>query len=442
MDGSIEYARGSFIRGVQAGSGWMLVDSVTKYAGEIEDGDAQGLGTLSDTSDGFVYYTGMWKRNQMHGRGTHHARSGVSYTGEYSDNARHGLGKEERSDGSWEGEWQFGLQHGYGLLLKKEGNQVARVGRWQFGEFKDETPIPRRVLPTADYLDPEGEKIKINPNTNAQLMPSFYLCLFAHLLIFHSISACLLFLVSASLSEFIGLSGFGVRYSGDRDPTSHLPHGSGSMTDIKLRQKVAEGTYVEGLLQGEGFAMFSDGSTYVGFFHEGMMHGTGTLTWPAGDVYNGEFQNDNRQGNGTIIFPDGNTYTGGWEKDAMHGLGVIEWIDGSVFEGEMSRGLKDGLGVIWLASGERVRTGKFVGGSFSEPAPVPRSIIKEGKRLKPHEKEAQLLLPEGKVYVGEMNQNKQAHGTGSVLDDKQQVVETGVWENGVKIKPATEVKKK
>ena len=45
--------------------------------------------------------------------------------------------------------------HGFGLVhVANEG--IARIGRWQDGHYMHETPVPRRVLPRADFLGPDG----------------------------------------------------------------------------------------------------------------------------------------------------------------------------------------------------------------------------------------------------------------------------------------------
>ena len=61
------------------------------------------------------------------------------YTGQMKDNLQHGKGKVLFSDGSsYEGDWQYGKQHGYGVW-KQAGKTFS--GTWEHGLMHGEIEI-------------------------------------------------------------------------------------------------------------------------------------------------------------------------------------------------------------------------------------------------------------------------------------------------------------
>ncbi len=56
---------------------------------------------------------------------------------------------------------------------------------------------------------------------------------------------------------------------------------------LKLPFGVYEGTFVNGLMGGEGIFKWDDGKFYKGNFRHGKMHGEGTLTFKNGQVITG-----------------------------------------------------------------------------------------------------------------------------------------------------------
>ena len=59
---------------------------------------------------------------------------GTTYEGEWQNGKRHGYGICVMSEGTvYEGEWQGGKYHGYGKEVAPDG--TVREGEWQEGEF-------------------------------------------------------------------------------------------------------------------------------------------------------------------------------------------------------------------------------------------------------------------------------------------------------------------
>ena len=62
------------------------------------------------------FYDGMWKDNNMHGKGVYTWKDGRKYEGEYLNDRKHGFGIYTWQDGrQYEGYWLNGKQHGEGI---------------------------------------------------------------------------------------------------------------------------------------------------------------------------------------------------------------------------------------------------------------------------------------------------------------------------------------
>lgn len=82
-----------------------------------------------------------------------------------------------------------------------------------------------------------------------------------------------------------------------------------------LEEGRAEGTFVQGRLEGEGRASWADGRRYTGQFRRGLADGRGTFVWPDGQRYEGEWRADARTGTGTLFFPNGSRYIGRFDRN-------------------------------------------------------------------------------------------------------------------------------
>ena len=106
--------------------------SVHSYSGEWKDGLKSGIGKLR-LPDGGCYF-GTWSQNEMHGDGAYKYPNGDIYSGSYSHNKRHGQGRYlfKSSDSCLEGTWANG-----DIV---SGKWVHRDGTSFSGDFKDGFP--------------------------------------------------------------------------------------------------------------------------------------------------------------------------------------------------------------------------------------------------------------------------------------------------------------
>jgi hypothetical protein len=123
---------------------------------------------------------------------------------------------------------------------------------------------------------------------------------------------------------------------------------------------------------GEGVAMWPDGSKYEGEFFNGMPNGKGTFYYTNGDVYIGQFEYGFRSGKGKMTFVNGDTYDGEWKADMMHGKGTYTFITpdpdhpkkNDVYSGQWRYNMMHGKGSYKFANGT-TKAGYWVRNTYS-----------------------------------------------------------------------------
>jgi len=81
-----------------------------------------------------------------------------------------------------------------------------------------------------------------------------------------------------------------------------------------------EGTWADGVRNGVGMQLCTDGSNYVGQYKEAKREGYGVYTFHNGDCYLGTYKQDLPNGLGVYLFEKGQKYMGEWENGKKHGL--------------------------------------------------------------------------------------------------------------------------
>lgn len=141
---------GQFVNGVYQGKGEETIRG-NVYSGEFLGGQRSGLGTYREQASNFV---GFWQRGERSGFGVErfrnkdmyqgmfaadlksgfgryvHFADGATYTGNFFEGLRHGLGRlEATSGGFYIGSWNLGKKDGVGL-------EATADGRVYYGEWK------------------------------------------------------------------------------------------------------------------------------------------------------------------------------------------------------------------------------------------------------------------------------------------------------------------
>ncbi len=340
-----------------------------KYEGEIRNGLAHGLGTLTWT-DGNKY-EGEFKHGKLSGQGTLILTSGNKYEGEFKHGKLSGQGTYTWSDGDkYEGEFKEGKKHGQGKYIKPEvrkfvggykkglkyglGTVTYGKGKWEgdkyVGEFK------------------EGKKHGQGKYTYSN----------------------------------------GDKYEGEYE--NGLKNGQGTITYGKGE---FEGDKYEGGFKGnkfhdQGKYTYSNGDKYEGEFENGLKNGQGTYTWNIGNKYVGNYTNGEIDGQGIYTFKSGRKGVGEfrkgkpWNVKSYDKNGKIEdeWVEGIKLKKVVQETgvlyLKKVNGKLgWFESGDENKHWKYVG---------------EIKKGKPHGTGV-LSHPFGK-YSGEVK-NGIPHGQGT-----------------------------
>jgi hypothetical protein len=98
------------------------------------------------------------------------------------------------------------------------------------------------------------------------------------------------------------------------------------------------GRFVDGLFDGNGLFVASDGTRYDGEWKSGNLHGQGSLSFTSGLRYEGQFVANTYNGRGSMILPDGARYDGEYRLNTPHGTGVYKSADGTIYSGQWDHG--------------------------------------------------------------------------------------------------------
>lgn len=135
----------------------------------------------------------------------------------------------------------------------------------------------------------------------------------------------------------------GYRYVGEFKDGK--PHGKGK---IYYNKNIVsyEGSFYDGMRQGQGIMLWSDGDRYEGNWENNKMNGQGTYYWSNGKKYVGQWVNDSRTGKGTMYYADGAKFVGYFVDGKRNGAGVYYYPAGNntiKLEGEWKHGEKNGF---------------------------------------------------------------------------------------------------
>lgn len=104
---------------------------------------------------------------------------------------------------------------------------------------------------------------------------------------------------------------------------------------------------------------------YQGEFEDDLKHGNGKECFSSGAVYEGHYWRGYRSGKGSILFSDGVTrYDGQWRFNHFHGYGRVEYKNGDLYEGYFKEGKRHGEGKAVFA-----KTGSTYEGGWYQDEP-------------------------------------------------------------------------
>ena len=96
-----------------------------------------------------------------------------------------------------------------------------------------------------------------------------------------------------------------------------------------------DGEWKNGLSDGHGMYSAEDGSKHLGKYKAGMRHGSGTITWRTGDVFIGKWKEGKQHKSGTFQFNNGDKYMCIWENGEMTGEATYIFVNGREIQGDL-----------------------------------------------------------------------------------------------------------
>lgn len=224
---------------------------------------------------------------------------------------------------------------------------------------------------------------------------------------------------------------------------------------------VYDGETAEGIIEGKGRMIWTNGDTYEGHFLNGLFHGKGKYVWKHGGSYEGEYKLGEMHGVGTLHYSSKDKYTGEFINSEFNGTGSYTTADNRIYSGGFLDGkftgqgeYSDGTGgkhsgafVDWVYQGEGENIdsyqgraiGNFVDGElegegkfFGEDGSIYRGEFKNGS----FSGQGHYTSTVGDVYQGQFEYGRY-HGKGTLtyakpLDNRTQI--SGVWRRGSLIK--------
>ena len=180
---------------------------------------------------------------------------------------------------------------------------------------------------------------------------------------------------------------------------------------------IYKGSYKNGLFDGTGELVWSNGDFYRGEFKNGLKHGEGKEVFVSGTIYEGEFVNGYQQGKGKVKYNNGESYVGEFKQNEFDGNGKYLTHDGIVYAGEFKQSRMSGKGTIRYASGAfyqgEVRDWKMHGQGVYSTA--DKSTIYSGTFADNVQNgKGEIRYSDGSVYTGDIK-NWQADGIGKAV---------------------------
>lgn len=300
---------GLLVDGLPYGYGSILYEDETSYTGEFSEGKRSGVGFMDEGED---YYIGEWKNDVRNGYGYRHYFDGSVFEGSWIDDMPGGQGSYTYVNGDVvEGTWSYTM----GETIRILDTDNYYVNGDYLGLMMDGVPCGFGIA-LIEILDEDhtvlfsGEWKDGHPYGDGTF-------------------------ITVDGETLTGQWGY------EKDYKKSVFTLSGTATGIGLWEYANGpycGEYRNGEANGYGYKRYDDGDKYIGYWKEDSLHGQGRFEWADGDIYDGEYENGSKSGYGTYYWPDGDWFEGEWENDRRNGRGTYHWADGSSRVGTWQNG--------------------------------------------------------------------------------------------------------
>jgi len=197
-----------------------------------------------------------------------------------------------------------------------------------------------------------------------------------------------------------------------------------------------EGEVKQGVPNGFGKAIYSNGGMVEGFFKEGIPSGSVRKIHSTGAVYEGKMSNHFPNGPGTFTDDKGKNFkVEEWRNGDMYGKAIITALNGKVlFNGNLDKNARVGQGELTDELGTSHYVGTFVNNLMSGKGILKKNngYIYDGEFLKNVEHgQGTLTTVDGRKIIGTFANGK-PDGNCTLISDNGRQIKT-IWKNGVKV---------
>jgi hypothetical protein len=137
-----------------------------------------------------------------------------------------------------------------------------------------------------------------------------------------------------------------------------------------------EGTFRNGLREGDGLVAFKDGRVFRGAFVNDQQVGHGSLTYPEGRKVEGAFRNYLPEG-AAVETSAIATVDGQWKNGLLEGKALLIYPSGERFEGVYANGRRNGPGIETRRDGSKEECG-WINDVRQQPC---NKVTADGKRI-------------------------------------------------------------
>lgn len=138
-----------------------------------------------------------------------------------------------------------------------------------------------------------------------------------------------------------------------------LPQGNGE--EIFNNEASFKGFYLAGKKK-HGKFLWKNGNYYLGDFSDDLFHGYGIYTWGKDRIYEGNWSLGKIDGKGKLKLKDGSYYDGEFKEGKKWGKGIYVWNKDKYYDGDWKNDKQNGFGV-YCKNGKKIR-GYWVDGKL------------------------------------------------------------------------------
>ena len=282
------------------------------YEGSFRDGLRDGVGTLTNANNTYLY-NGGWSKDKKHGNCLE-IINGETFEGTYKNGIREGkCSIVYNNKDKFSGNLIDGKKEGHGEQY------CFSTGSTYIGEFRN------------NLFEGKGKII----NDNGYYYEGGFLAGLRH-------------------GEKCIESKAGVRkYEGDFKRDKMNGKGIYEWYQGESKGDIYNGDFKDDLFDGFGTYKYSDGTIYMGEFKRGIKEGKGKIIYSDGSFYEGDYREGHKSGKGVFHDMEGNIYEGNFYNGDKHSKGKIKFINGDTLEGIWLNGMKQGNFIFINSKGDK-----------------------------------------------------------------------------------------